>query len=317
MALLSTAPPQAWQEVDAAHEIAAVFAAAPHAVGGWCNALELLREGAGAQEACLVAVRGQARWVVASTGLGQGAGGPVVADETILRTADVEFQICLSGRCDVHEVGAAQRLLSRIAPAAGAAAQTELGIQLEAFRMSLLIMRMAGMRPVACGAGGALWPAGAGQELLELHPRLQLAAGRVRCCDPRDEAVLRGGLARAAEHRQRQTLVLGAGEDDPLITDILPPVERHGVAFSPWLLLLPRCRDSQDASRSPIVQELFGLTPSETAVAIGIADGVSVGVIAERRGVAPSTVRAQVKTVLAKVGVRRQVELAHRLAAIC
>jgi DNA-binding CsgD family transcriptional regulator len=56
-----------------------------------------------------------------------------------------------------------------------------------------------------------------------------------------------------------------------------------------------------------------GLTPAETDVALRLAEGKTAEVIAKARAVEIGTVRAQIKTILSKVGLNRQAELAARL----
>jgi DNA-binding CsgD family transcriptional regulator len=58
----------------------------------------------------------------------------------------------------------------------------------------------------------------------------------------------------------------------------------------------------------------FDLTPSETDLAIALARGVLVAEYAERRSVAMSTVRTQLKSLLAKTGSRRQSDVVSVVA---
>ena len=58
----------------------------------------------------------------------------------------------------------------------------------------------------------------------------------------------------------------------------------------------------------------FMLTPAETQIALGIAEGKTLAAIAEIRKVAVSTARDQLKSVFAKTGTHRQAELVALLA---
>lgn len=62
-----------------------------------------------------------------------------------------------------------------------------------------------------------------------------------------------------------------------------------------------------------IVAETFGLTPAEARVAVGLADGLCAEQIAERHGVSVLTVRAQIRSALAKTSLSRQVDLVRAL----
>lgn len=58
----------------------------------------------------------------------------------------------------------------------------------------------------------------------------------------------------------------------------------------------------------------FGLTASEAALALHIADGGDVGSYAEAKGITRNTVRNQLQAVFDKTGARRQAELVKLLA---
>jgi DNA-binding NarL/FixJ family response regulator len=54
------------------------------------------------------------------------------------------------------------------------------------------------------------------------------------------------------------------------------------------------------------------LTEAEDAVVAALVSGLTVQQIAAARGVTVTTVRAQVRTIFDKLGVRRQVDLVRR-----
>jgi len=60
----------------------------------------------------------------------------------------------------------------------------------------------------------------------------------------------------------------------------------------------------------------FGLTDSETGVAVALMDGQRPKEIANRRGVQPSTVSTQMKAIFAKTGAARQSDLVKLIAAL-
>ena len=73
------------------------------------------------------------------------------------------------------------------------------------------------------------------------------------------------------------------------------------------LLTIVRERDTRDADS--IFAATHGLTLAEAAIAGGIADGLTPEELAAQRAVSIHTVRGQIKSVLSKLGVRRQAEL--------
>jgi DNA-binding CsgD family transcriptional regulator len=58
------------------------------------------------------------------------------------------------------------------------------------------------------------------------------------------------------------------------------------------------------------IRRKLGLTPTETQLALHLADGGTVASFAEIRGASPGTVRMQLKSIFAKIGVNRQSEVA-------
>jgi DNA-binding CsgD family transcriptional regulator len=68
--------------------------------------------------------------------------------------------------------------------------------------------------------------------------------------------------------------------------------------------------ESSDQALTKRLNEVFGLTPSEAAVALLIGNGRSPADIAGERQVSVDTVRSQLKAVSAKLGCSRQAEIA-------
>lgn len=62
--------------------------------------------------------------------------------------------------------------------------------------------------------------------------------------------------------------------------------------------------------------QAFGLTPTETDIALALHDGQTLGEIAAARGTSLHTVRAQTKAILSKCNVRRQAELVALVARL-
>lgn len=80
----------------------------------------------------------------------------------------------------------------------------------------------------------------------------------------------------------------------------------------PCLLVVLAPKSSDDPLRSRL-RMAYGLTEAETEVAIALGAGHRISEISEVRGASIWTVRNQVKAVMSKVGVSRQVELVRLL----
>jgi DNA-binding CsgD family transcriptional regulator len=62
--------------------------------------------------------------------------------------------------------------------------------------------------------------------------------------------------------------------------------------------------------------DLFALSPAEADIAVMLAQGSTLGEVAERRLVQQETVRGQVKVILRKIGVANQKQLAGLLTQV-
>ncbi|NIF85911.1 LuxR family transcriptional regulator [Comamonas sp. Tr-654] len=70
-------------------------------------------------------------------------------------------------------------------------------------------------------------------------------------------------------------------------------------------------RDTTGKAEPPVklTQQLFHLTPAETAVATHLSNGMSLEEAAQALGIKPNTARAHLRSIFSKTGVRRQTEL--------
>jgi DNA-binding CsgD family transcriptional regulator len=81
-------------------------------------------------------------------------------------------------------------------------------------------------------------------------------------------------------------------------------------------ILIANRAGPREALDPSLLQRLFGLSPAEARVACGIVEGQTLNTMADTFGVSRETVRSQLKRVLAKSGVERQVELAVLLGGL-
>lgn len=102
-----------------------------------------------------------------------------------------------------------------------------------------------------------------------------------------------------------------------LLMSPLRPSETMG-AFGPRSLAMVLVHDPAAPRHADplVVAEAYKLTPAESVVAAAIAVGKSVQQIAADHGVAISTVRSQVNTLMSKMGVTRQAEVAGAITSL-
>ena len=100
----------------------------------------------------------------------------------------------------------------------------------------------------------------------------------------------------------------------PIVLDVmsLPSVALE-FSSAPRVVVVARGSRGGDTRRAALLQGVYGFTSAETDIALLLARGQSTEAIAQQRKVTAGTVRAQIKSMLAKLGVSRQVELVARL----
>lgn len=170
-------------------------------------------------------------------------------------------------------------------------------------------------------------------------------AGRVQALTPAAEAAVRRGVLRLRgrrlgavredEGRQLeaavQRAVRGLGpQGQPLfdtvvlrdpafaggveVVDVIGlPARPFAFGFQPRALAVVRGVRREAGQLVHVLRLAFGLTPAEAEIALRLGDGESREEIAEARGASIETVRSQVKSLFAKLGVRRAGELAAKL----
>jgi DNA-binding CsgD family transcriptional regulator len=154
---------------------------------------------------------------------------------------------------------------------------------------------------------------------------LQLVNGQLGASRPAEAKALSQAIEAAAATRVKpgppclRTVIVRGPEPDaaPVVLDVfaLPPRHRFDLlSFTPRVLIVARGSRAAHDRRGAVLSAAYGLTPAETDVALRVAEGKTVGAIAKARAVAVGTVHAQIKTILSKVGVNRQAELAARLS---
>jgi DNA-binding CsgD family transcriptional regulator len=103
----------------------------------------------------------------------------------------------------------------------------------------------------------------------------------------------------------------------PWIVQVLPLAEGATSAFGARGGAVILVDDAQ-ARRAPseiALVRAFGLTPSEAALALSLAQGRSLAEHARQRRISVHTARTHLARIYAKTGTRRQAELVARLAA--
>jgi DNA-binding CsgD family transcriptional regulator len=226
------------------------------------------------------------------------------------------------GHIDTH----GRKAFATIAPHVRAAVRTNLALadhadallsdSLDALSLPAFICDQRGVVRRLTPAAEALVSAGGG---------LQLKTGRLAAQDAVEAAALSDAIAAMTAERRagadaHRVVVLRsvAAGQSALVLDVIPlPGHRLTFSFDARVLVLVRGHGAAGAQRrAAILQSVYGATAAETEIALQLFAGKTPEAIAVDRGVSIGTVRVQIKALLAKAGVGRQVELVARLGQL-
>ena len=113
-------------------------------------------------------------------------------------------------------------------------------------------------------------------------------------------------------------LIKGIGTTDPLEITVMPhSFENHHIgnlkSAKVAIVLAKNPLELNDGGLRSLIISLYGLTATETVIAILLCRGKSVDAIAEKRQRSVYTIRSQIKVILKKIGSNRQSEIITRM----
>lgn len=170
-----------------------------------------------------------------------------------------------------------------------------------------------GLALLRCAADGRVLLLAPGAEVVIAGLRaVRLSHGRLVWRDPKDERRF-ARLCRAAADRTTGEPFgfVSRDGDSGWLRVAASPAPSGDAVLVRLRRLLP-----EPALNPTLLQALFGLSPAEARIAIGVAEGGSLPELAARAEVTHATVRSQLRSVFDKTGVRRQSELAALLARL-
>ena len=136
--------------------------------------------------------------------------------------------------------------------------------------------------------------------------------------DPASNDALHRAIADACRNRSA-ALQLFDRYARPSVSAVVLPMcasQAIGSGIHPVALLAMNELSRPRSIPSHWLSQLFGLTPAEACVTNWLVGGRTIDEYAQHRGVSVATARSQLKAVLSKTGVSRQVQLVAALARL-
>lgn len=153
------------------------------------------------------------------------------------------------------------------------------------------------------------------RQLIDSHPSLALRDGRLAWARPDDQRQFDNRLQSLLKDGSAQdygALAVGVGSPRPLSV-LMRRMPRQGADMRhTGAAVVVYLKERGQAAASPkteIVSTLFGLTPTESRLAVMLADGCSLQEIATALGITEQTARTYSKRIFSKTGASRQSDL--------
>jgi DNA-binding CsgD family transcriptional regulator len=222
-----------------------------------------------------------------------------------------------------HIEDAGRRLFASLAPHVRAAVRTSMTLGNQRAALLTDTFENLGMAAFICDqAANVLRLTPSAEKLCAPGNGLQMRRGKLGASRATEQAALEAAVRTVSDRKagsEPQTVIVHAGESDlaPITIDVMPlPRQRLELRFDARALLVVRAEAGDERRREAVLRDNFGFTPAEIEIALALARGMKAEAIANARGVSVGTVRVQIKSLLAKAGVNRQVELVARLTRI-
>ncbi|TFY84476.1 helix-turn-helix transcriptional regulator [Pseudomonas nabeulensis] len=184
---------------------------------------------------------------------------------------------------------------------------------------SQAISRLSVATLVLDDSGSVLQVNPVAEEILARSDGLKLVGGRLEATYPSDnrelQRLIRGAFSvdspKTAEAMSvtRPSGLVNLG----VVVESIPSLDWAEEKGKPAALVYIRDASSKSLASEVVTKQLFNLTKAETALAMELANGLSLEEAAEVLNIRRNTARAHLRSIFSKTGVRRQTELVRIL----
>ncbi|WP_439861899.1 helix-turn-helix transcriptional regulator [Pseudomonas sp. MBLB4136] len=156
------------------------------------------------------------------------------------------------------------------------------------------------------------------QEILDASDGLKLVGGRLEATYPSDnrelQQLIRNAFAKESHEgggsAEAMSVARPSGQVSlGLVVETIPSLEWAEGKSKPAAVVYIRDAVGKSLASEVITKQLFNLTRAETALAMELANGLSLEEAAEALNIRRNTARAHLRSIFSKTGVRRQTEL--------
>lgn len=156
------------------------------------------------------------------------------------------------------------------------------------------------------------------RELVAANDGLKLVGGRLETSYPSDNRELQQLIRSAFARHSGDPLTVASAMSVSrpsgqvnlgVVVEPVPSQEWAEGKGQPAVLVYIRDAAGKSQASTAAAKQLFNLTPAETALAMELANGLSLEEAAEALNIRRNTARAHLRSIFSKTGVRRQTEL--------
>lgn len=230
----------------------------------------------------------------------------------------------LRTRSEGHITSAQREAFTALAPHMRAAVRTQLALEAQGADLLAGAMEKLSITAFVCDRYGYVRTLTPSAERLVAEGSILRLRGRklhaARRCDSQllaDAMAAPSAIIGAADDTPALRSVVLRNEqalDTPVVVDVIDLPARHSeLGASARTLVIVRGESQREASKAAVVRAAYDLSVAETDVALLLCKGENAESIATRRRVSVATVRAQIKKISAKLGVKSQIELVARI----
>jgi DNA-binding CsgD family transcriptional regulator len=203
-------------------------------------------------------------------------------------------------------------VFAAIAPHVRTAVKMQLALENRGAALISGALEHVGLPIFICDEAGNLKGKTAEAAALLSTGSFRIVDGKIGLSHPRDDAALLQAFARRRlQPLGIETLMLrGDGKQMPMVVDICRlPAQPWRLNPASQLLVIVRSGRRWHNAAPALLRAAFDLSAAEAEVALALARGETRDQIAAARNTSIQTVKTQIKSVFAKLGVSREVEL--------